>query len=72
MGLDGSTFSECRPVITCDFEPPEHVPRTAARAYTCAVCSGGLSACPGGESTRKDSRPKEKKNADVLKIRIYT
>ena len=34
MGLDASTCSECLPVATCDFEPPEHVPRTSVRAHT--------------------------------------
>ena len=67
MGLDGSTCSECPPVVTCDFEPPDHVPRTSARAHTCNVvtlvpwCSGGLPACLRAESTRKDPRPEEKK-----------
>ena len=37
MGLDGSTCSESLPVRTCRFEPPVHVPRTSARAQTCAV-----------------------------------
>ena len=38
-GLDGpsSTCSECLPEGTCDFEPPEHVPRTSAGAHTCAL-----------------------------------
>ena len=40
MGLDGSTCSECLPVVTCDLEPPEYVPRTSARAQPCAVVSG--------------------------------
>ena len=40
MGLNGSTCSECLPVVTCKFEPPEHVPRTTARAHTCAVMFG--------------------------------
>ena len=42
-------------------EPPEHVPRTSARAQTCARGPGGLPACHGAESTRKDPRPEEKK-----------
>ena len=66
MGLHGSTCSECLPADTCDIEPPENVPRTSARAPTCAVvCSGGLLACPGADSTRKDRWPEDKKNADV-------
>ena len=35
--LDGPTCSECLPVRTCDFEPPEHVPRASARAHTWAL-----------------------------------
>ena len=31
-GLDGSTCSECLPEGTCEFEPPERVPWTSARA----------------------------------------
>ena len=34
------TCSECLPVVACDFEPPAHVPRTSARAHTCAVVFG--------------------------------
>ena len=40
MGLNGSTCSAYLPVVTCDFEPPEHVPRTSTRAHTCAVGFG--------------------------------
>ena len=61
MGLNGSTCSECLPVVTCNFESPEHVPRTSARATLAPWCSGGLPACPGAESTRKDPRPEKKK-----------
>ena len=61
MGLDGSTCSECLPERTCHFEPPEHVPRTSAGAQTCVWGPGGLLACHGTESTRKDPRPEEKK-----------
>ena len=61
MGLDGSTCSESLPEGTCHFEPPEHVPRTSARAQTCVRGPGGLPACHGAESARKDPRPEEKK-----------
>ena len=40
FGMVGSTCSECLPVVTCDFEPPEHVPRISARAHICAVVLG--------------------------------
>ena len=43
------------------FEPPEHVPQTPARAQTCVRGPGGLPACHGAESTRKDPRPEQKK-----------
>ena len=59
-GLDGSKCSESFPERTCDFEPPEHVPRTSARAQTCVRGPGGLPACHGAESTRKDPRPGDK------------
>ena len=60
-GLDGSTCSESLPEWTCDFQPPEHMPRTSARAQTCVRGPGGLPACHGAESTRKDPRQEEKK-----------
>ena len=59
--LDGSTRSESLPERTFHFEPPEHVPRTSARAQTCVRGPGGLPAFHGAESTRKDPRPEEKK-----------
>ena len=59
--LDGSTCSESFPEGTCHVEPPEQVPRTSARAQTCARGLGGLPVCHGVESTRKDPRPEEKK-----------
>ena len=34
-------------------------------------CSGGLLACPGAESTRKDPRPEEKKWRSAYKSRLY-
>ena len=54
-------FSECLLELACPFEPPEHVPRTSARAQTCVRGPGGLPACYGAERTRKDPRPDEKK-----------
>ena len=55
MGLDGSTCSECLPVVTCDFNPPEHVPRTSTRAYTCAVVFGRAPCVP--RSREHEKRP---------------
>ena len=45
-GLDGSTCSESLLERTCDFEPPEHVPRTSARAHTCGVVFGRAPCVP--------------------------
>ena len=59
MRLDGSACSECLPVVTFDFDPPEHGPRPGPRLAL--WCSGGLPACPGAESTSRDPRPEEKK-----------
>ena len=71
MGLGSSTCSECLPVITCDFEPPEHVPRTSAKAHTCAAVFGRAPCVPRSRE-HKDPGPEEKKNADVQKKHIYT
>ena len=47
MGLDGCTCSECLPVVTCDSEPPEHMPRTSARPHTyCGVVFGRAPCVP--------------------------
>ena len=70
-GLDGSTCSESLPERAGDFEPPEHVPRTSARAKTCVRGPGGLPTCHGAESTRNDPRPEEKKNAEGPKKHIF-
>ena len=59
--------SESLPEGTCDFEPPEHVPRTSARAQTWARGLGELPACHGAESTRKDPQPEEKKKPNSQK-----
>ena len=71
MGLDGSTCLESLSERTCHFEPPEHVPRTSARAQTCARGPGGLPACHGAEGTRNDPLPEEKKMPKCRKTRQY-
>ena len=71
MGLDGSMCSESIPVGTSDFEPPEHVPRSSARAKFAPRCPGGLPACHGAGSTRKDPRPGEKKMPKGKKKHLY-
>ena len=45
----------------CDFEPPEHVPRTAVRAHTCTAVFTRGSCVPATESTRNDPRAEEQK-----------
>ena len=44
-----------------DFEPPEYVPRTLARARTCTQCSHGPPVCPVTKSKSKDPRSEEQK-----------
>ena len=71
MGLDGSTRSECLPVVTCDFEPPEHVPRTSARVHTGAVVFGRAPSVP--RSREHEKRPAgggEKKCRSAKKKRM--
>ena len=52
---------------TCEFEPPDHVPRTSARAHTCAVVFRRAPCVP--RSREHDERPAagRGKNADVPK-----
>ena len=71
MDLNGSTGSESLSERTCHFEPPEHVPRTLARAQTCARGPAELPACHGAEGTRKDPRPEEKKMPKCQKTHLY-
>ena len=71
MHLDGSTCSECLPERTCYFEPPEHVPRTSAKAQICVWDPGGLLAFHRAESSRKDPAVGREKNAEGPKEHIY-
>ena len=71
MGLDGSMCSECFPERACLFQPPEQVPRTSAGAQTWVLGPGELHMCHGAESTRRDPRLEEKKNAEGCKKHIY-
>ena len=52
-------FATLNPQSTC------HGPRPGSTLAP--SCPGGLPACPGAESTRKDPRRQDKKNADVKK-----
>ena len=56
----------------CDFEPPEHVPRTSAEAHTCTQCSRGPPACPVTETKRKGPRAEEQKMPMSKKRSYYT
>ena len=72
MGPDGFACSECLPVVACDFEPPEHVPRTSARAHTCAVVFARAPCMPRSRENEKRPAAGREKNADVQNIHIYT
>ena len=67
MGLCGSTCSECLPVVTCDFEPAEHVPRTSTSAQTCAVVFGRVPCVPRSREHEKRPAAGREKNADEQK-----
>ena len=71
MGMDCSTCSEPLPEQTCYFEPPEHVPRTSARAQACVRGPGGLPACRGAKISRKDPRPEENNIPKGQKTHLY-
>ena len=60
MGLDGSTCSKSLPMEICRFEPPEHVPRTSARAHTFALVSGQAPCVPRSREHEENPRPDEK------------
>ena len=53
-----------------DFEPPEHVLRTLARAHTCTMFSPGLPACPTTECKTKDPRAERQKCRCSQKVHI--
>ena len=52
------------PVVTCDFEPPEHAPRTSAGAHTCAVVFGWA---PGVWSREHEKRPAARREKNIAK-----
>ena len=60
-------------VVYCfrNFEPPEHVPQTLARAHMYTQCSRGPAACLVTESKRKDPRAEEQKMLIDVKKRSY-
>ena len=72
MGLDASTCSECLPMATCDFEPPEHVPRTSVRAHTCAVVFGRAPCVPRIREHVKRPAAGREKMPMCKKTRLYT
>ena len=70
MGLVGSTCSESLPVGTCHFEPPEHAPRTSARAQTCVVVPGRAPCVPQSRENEKRLAVEREKNALLPKKHI--
>ena len=54
-----------------DFEPPEQVSRTSARAHTCAVLSVRAPCAPRSREHEKRSASGRAKNADVQKKTHY-
>ena len=77
MGLDASTCSECLSEGTCHFEPPERVPRTSARAQTCALVSGRAPCVPRSRehperpAAGREKMPMCKKTHTYIVIYIY-
>ena len=67
MDLDGSTCSEGLPVFTFDFESPEHMPRTLARAHTCASLFRRAPCVPRSREHEKRPAAGRERNADVQK-----
>ena len=61
MSLDGSACSGCLPVVTCDFNPPDHVPRTSPWAQTCAAVFGRAPCVPRSRKHEQRLRTEEKK-----------
>ena len=59
-------------VITHSFEPPEHVPRTLARAQTCDVVSGRAPCVPRSrEHEKRLAAGREKKIPKSQKTHFY-
>ena len=72
MGLHSSNCSESLAVGTCHCEPPEHVPRTLARAQTCAVVSGRAPYVPRSrEHEKRPAAGREKKCRCAKKTHVY-
>ena len=63
MGLGGfRMFMECRLVVTCNFDPLEHVPQTSVRAQNCALVSGRAPCAPWSrEHEKRPAAGREKK-----------
>ena len=57
--------------IFCDFEPPEHVLRTSARAHTCAVVFGRARCVPLSREHEKKPTAGRERDADVKKKHVY-
>ena len=53
-----------------DFEPPEHVPRTSARAYTCVLVFGRTRCVPRRREHEKRSAAGREKNANRVFAKV--
>ena len=69
--LNGPACSECFPVGACDFEPPQHVPRTSARAHICALVFRRAPCVPRSREHEKRPAAGREKNVNAKK-HIYT
>ena len=69
--LGGSTCSESLPERTCDFEPPEQVPRTSARAKNLRAGSGRTPCVPWSREHQERPAAGREKNAEGPKKHIY-
>ena len=72
MGLDSSTCSECLSVVTFDFEPPEHLPRTSAKAHTWAKVFGWAPCMRRSREHEKRSVAGREKMPMCKKKHMYT
>ena len=67
MALRARNASPRLVAIFRDFESPEHVPRTSARAHTCAVVYGRAFCLPRNRKHEKRPAAGRGKNGDVQK-----
>ena len=68
MSLDGSACSECLPVVTFDFDPPQSTDLGLDPDLLCGVRAGSLRTPE--PRPRAETRGRKRKNADVQKKQI--